>query len=637
MKFTRFGLKLFYLFLLVSLVPSGIAGAVVYKYTHDRTKEDVLGQLRYKAHSLNDKLGLLLSKRRFRVVDFGSDGFIRDCVEQLSNLPPDPSQISEKLNNHLIINKKNLDPDILEIEILDHKGEVIASTSEGQMGKDKSHEDYFRNPFLYQEQRGLFFSDALRSPETPHSNMELVFSSILTDKFFHKPLGVITTKVKGEVLQDMLEKSSNLSGSAEGFEEKRLCDIYIVNSDKLMIAGSSCNKETGLGKIIDTMQVEEVLATRGEFSGICENYRGVKSFCTALYVPETNWVILSEKEVQSALLPLKRIKYITLIAGGVAFFLTLTIAVVISSNISIDLRKLLSGIRRVTTGDLKQPILIGTRNDELREVGQSFNLMMDRLRESNESNVQLKSLDRLKDNIIKDVSHELKSPLAQLRLALEMWLKKMNKEKREGEERRKDNVKGDRFIEIIKGNISTLNNTVESILALADIESGALKYEKEILSLRVLINQVTDGQRLIAEKKNLLLTSTFSANLHEVLVDKTQIVRVVSNLIDNAIKYTESGEITVSAVRKNDDIEVAVKDTGIGIDLPKNNQDQVFERFFQEKASSQGIGVGLSICENIIKAHHGKIWVESKGKGNGSTFKFTLPVPLCGEFCSCCG
>ena len=174
-------------------------------------------------------------------------------------------------------------------------------------------------------------------------------------------------------------------------------------------------------------------------------------------------------------------------------------------------------------------------------------------------------------------------------------------------------------------------------MALADIESGTLKYEKEILSLRVLINQVTDGQRLIAERKNLLLTSTFSDNLHEVLVDKTQIVRVVSNLIDNAIKYTESGEITVSAVRKNDDIEVAVKDTGIGIDLPKNNQDQVFDRFYQEKASSRGIGVGLSICENIIKAHHGKIWVESKGKGTGSTFKFTLPVPLCGELCSCSG
>ncbi len=627
MKFTRFGLKLFYLFLLVSLVPSGVAGAIVYKYTHNRVKEDVLDQLRYKVHSLNEKLNLLLSKRRFRVIDFSSDGFIRDSVEQLSYMPLDHSQISDELNNHLVINKKTLDPDILEIEVLDHKGEVVASTSQGQIGINKSHEDYFKNPFLLQEQRGSFFSDALSSSETPNSDIQLVFSSILTDKFFHKPLGVITTKVNGAILQDMLEGLSNLSGT-EGFEKEKHCDIYIVNSDKLMIAGLSCTGEISSGKIIDSMQVEEVLATRGEFSGICENYRGVKAFCTALYVPETNWIILSETDVKTALFPLKRIKYITLIAGGVAFFLTFAIAVVISSNISLDLRNLLSGISRVATGNLKQPILIGKRNDELKEVGESFNLMMCRLRELNESNVQLKNLDRLKENIFKDVSHELKSPLSQLRLAFDIWLKRTRKEG-------KDNIKGDHFIEIIKENIIRLNNTVESILTLADIESGTLKYEKELLSLRVLINQVTDGQRLIAEKKNLLLTSTFSSNLHEILADKTQIARVITNLIDNAIKYTESGEISVSAVRKNDDIEVAINDTGIGIDLPKNNQNQIFERFYQRKASSQGIGVGLSICEKIIKAHHGKIWVESEGKGKGSTFKFTLPVPLCNEFCSC--
>ena len=260
MKFTKFGLKLFYLFLLVSLVPSGIAGGIVYKYTHDRTKEEVLGQLRYKAYSLNEKLNLLLSKRRFRVIDFSSDGFIRDCVEQLSYSPPEHSQISEKLNNHLIVNKKDIDPDILEIEILNDKGKVLASTSQEQIGKDKSHEDYFMVPFLFQEQRGSHFSDDLKSSEVLSSELELVFSSILTDKFFHRPLGVITTKVKGEILQDMLEKLSDLSGSAEGFEEERHhCDIYIVNSDKLMIAGSSCTEETGLGKIIDTMQVEEVL------------------------------------------------------------------------------------------------------------------------------------------------------------------------------------------------------------------------------------------------------------------------------------------------------------------------------------------------------------------------------------------
>jgi len=303
--------------------------------------------------------------------------------------------------------------------------------------------------------------------------------------------------------------------------------------------------------------------------------------------------------------------------------LTFTIAFVVSGNISIDLKNLLNGIRRVATGNLQQPILIGKRNDELKEVGESFNLMMYRLKESYESNIQLKNLDKMKDNIIKDVSHELKSPLAQLRLALEIWLKRSVQE---GRDVRTDQGNGDRFVGIIRENITRLNNTVESILTLADIESDTLDFEKELLSLRVLINQITAGQKLIAEKKKLLLTSTFSENLPEVLVDKTQVARVIFNLIDNAIKYTESGEIKVSAVRRKTDIEVAIKDTGIGIGLLKRSQYLVFERFYQEKTNSQGVGVGLSICEKIIKAHRGRIWVESEGKGKGSTFKFTLPI-----------
>jgi signal transduction histidine kinase len=231
----------------------------------------------------------------------------------------------------------------------------------------------------------------------------------------------------------------------------------------------------------------------------------------------------------------------------------------------------------------------------------------------------------MKDDIIKDVSHELKSPLAQLRLALEMWLKWSVQE---GEKVRIDQDGEDRFIGIIRDNITRINDTVESILTLADIDSGNLDFKKELLPLGVLINQITAGQKLIAEKKKLILTSVFQENLPDVLIDKTQVAGVLSNLIDNAIKYTESGEIKISAVRRNNDIEVAIKDTGIGIGLPESSQNQIFERFYQERTNSQGVGVGLSICEKIIKAHRGKIWVESEGKGKGATFKFTLPIPL---------
>jgi signal transduction histidine kinase len=151
-------------------------------------------------------------------------------------------------------------------------------------------------------------------------------------------------------------------------------------------------------------------------------------------------------------------------------------------------------------------------------------------------------------------------------------------------------------------------------------------YQKENLDLEELINQITAGLKLLAEKKNLSLTTRIPDKLPEVLGDRQEITRVISNLIDNAIKYSESGEIVVSALRRPRKIEISVNDQGIGLSTPKGNYDKIFGRFFQEKASSDGSGVGLAICKKVVEAHGGRIWVESEGKGKGTTFKFTLPL-----------
>ncbi len=380
MKFTKFGNKLFVFFLLISILPLSMAGAIVYKYVYDKTKSEVLNQLRTAVHNQNDKLHLLLTKRRFRVLDFSSDGFIRDCIDRMSSFSTEYSQIREKLNIHLRANKKSLDPDILEIEIIRNNGEVIASTSLEQIGKDKSHEDYFRGPFLSQEQQGSYFADALKMEENG-DEFQLVFSGILKDKILHRPLGVLVTKVRGSVLQSIIgvyEKEG--SGGHSG-------EIYIVNSCKLMIANSnSADKTVGLGRIIDTKHVRDVLTSKGEVFGVYENYRGVRVLGSAMYVPETNWVILSEKNIKDAFLPLKRIKHIFLISGGGAVLLVFIFAFIISGNINTILEKLISGTRRIADGDLEHPLTIGERKDEIQELCESFNLMMKELSESNKKN-----------------------------------------------------------------------------------------------------------------------------------------------------------------------------------------------------------------------------------------------------------
>jgi PAS domain S-box-containing protein len=235
------------------------------------------------------------------------------------------------------------------------------------------------------------------------------------------------------------------------------------------------------------------------------------------------------------------------------------------------------------------------------------------------ANEELRSLDKMKDTMIRDVTHELKSPVAQVQMAIDLWTGEVDK----GEV---DKKKGQRLNKIINDNIHRLKKTIQSILDLSVLESGRVAYQKENLNLEELVNQVTAGLRLIAEKKHLSLTTSIPDKLPEVLGDKQEITRVISNLIDNAIKYSESGEIIVSVLRRPGKVEVSVKDTGIGISLPKEHYDKLFDRFFQEKARSDGAGVGLAICKKIVEAHDGKIWVESEGKGKGTTFRFNLPL-----------
>ncbi len=387
MKFTKFGIKLFCLFLLVSILPLSIAGTIVYKHVYDRTKKEVLNQLIVNVNNHNDELHLLLAKRRYQAIDFSFDGFIMDCVDQMSLSPPEYSQIRGILNNHLIENKKSNDPEILEIEILNSKGEVIASTSREQIGKDKSHENYFRNLFLSQEQKSSFFADAIKR-EGGADELQLIFSRILTDKILHKPLGVLVNKVKGSILHDIFgtqdHKYNNQGFSNYGGE------VFILNGHRLMIANSNSSKnDNSFNQVVDTSGIRKVLASKDEMFGIYENFRGDLVLGSAVHVPETNWVIVSERDIKDAFSPLTRIKQFFIISGGGAFVLVLIFAFVVSHNINTIIRKLMEGIRRVAEGDLENPILIDKRNDEIGQLGKSFNLMMQEISKTTKENKQL--------------------------------------------------------------------------------------------------------------------------------------------------------------------------------------------------------------------------------------------------------
>ena len=235
------------------------------------------------------------------------------------------------------------------------------------------------------------------------------------------------------------------------------------------------------------------------------------------------------------------------------------------------------------------------------------------------ANEELRSLDKMKDNIIRDISHELKTPVAHIGMAMNLWSEEVKKEKANRE-------KEEKYRRIITSNIQRLRKDIKGILHLSALESGQLHYKKEPVHLEELVNQVVIQLILSAEHKGLTLLTKVSDLLPEPEGDKEEITRVIYNLLDNAIKYTEKGQITISAKAKEKELEFSIKDTGIGIGIPKDQFYKLFERFYQEKTRSDGIGVGLTICKTIVDAHGGMIWAESDGKGKGAAFRFTIPL-----------
>jgi signal transduction histidine kinase len=188
------------------------------------------------------------------------------------------------------------------------------------------------------------------------------------------------------------------------------------------------------------------------------------------------------------------------------------------------------------------------------------------------------------------------------------------------------------LLSIITRNAKRLQRLTEDILDITKIESHSLKLNKELFNLSDLISSIIDDYRNHIEKDNvevkLLYESNSKDNIIFVEADRERLIQVISNLLDNAIKFTNEGSISIITEKKDGQVVVSIKDTGTGIDpeiLPR-----LFSKF-ATKSERGGTGLGLFICKSIVEAHGGKIWAENNniydGK-KGATFTFSLPISI---------
>lgn len=229
-----------------------------------------------------------------------------------------------------------------------------------------------------------------------------------------------------------------------------------------------------------------------------------------------------------------------------------------------------------------------------------------------------RKLTEIKNEFISNVTHELKTPIATVNVAIEAL---RNFGGLQSPERTKE------YLDISASELQRLSLLVDKVLKLSMFENHEVTLQKESFDLLRLVEEVMASMKLQFEKQKAAITLSSEGDNFMIDADKLHITSVVYNLLDNALKYSrEDAVIEVKLIRHNEYFELRVKDNGIGID--EAYQNKIFEQFFRvpngNRHNTKGYGLGLSYVNHIIRRHHGSIEVES-GLGKGSTFIVRLP------------
>lgn len=287
-----------------------------------------------------------------------------------------------------------------------------------------------------------------------------------------------------------------------------------------------------------------------------------------------------------------------------AVLVTLIIGFFLSKKITKPLSQLVSGIEHISKGNTKFRITIES-NDEFNQLGKTFNQMADTLERT----------ERIRQSLVADVAHELRTPLSIIRAKLESI--------QVGALEATEEV-----ILHLSDEVYRLSRLVNDLQQLSHAESGTLPLNKKRTEMNVFIESILTQFQWLADEKEIRLRMEKSSTELFIEIDRDRITQVVVNLLGNALRYTpEKGEVLVGVNEREKSTVLRIQDSGPGIDQQK--LPYIFERFYRadksRKREEGGTGLGLSIAKGFVEVHGGNIKVTSK-RGEGTLFEVTLPL-----------
>ncbi len=562
-----------------------------------------------------------------------------------------PNQSGIDLVKKLEILKKFIDThnDYSSISIYNKTGIKIADNKGIGVGENVSNEPFFKKAIQGDIYRGSTTSNYLKSSK----EKEILLSGPLFDKS-GKINGILllsyplNTKIiehvstdsqsnlrinllsdDGKIIYSSYDNSRSLSnaGAASTFE---YLPIYHLTKDSNNIVESAIFKDT------ESPSGNAIFVAAKESSNNSQNPDSIQN----------KWLLVTSLDTQEAFKEVLNLKnmfiFITVIVLAISI---IAIYIVVDRTISIPITKLKDAAIVMGKGNLDILITPTFTIDEIGELSSQFGKMRARIKARTEelmrkdkeletaneqlkekesvlekANEQLKNQEKMQKEFINIAAHELRTPIQPI-----LGLSEVLQSKEEDEEKH-------RLIEIISRNAKRLHRLTEDILDISRIESQSLKLNKEQFNINDLISNVVQDYRNQIEKENskvkLLYNNKYDTGGSPIVeADRYRITQVISNLLNNAIKFTkEEGTVSVTSEKKKEDnqqeVLVSVKDSGTGIH--SNILPRLFSKFATK--AEKGTGLGLFISRSIVEAHGGRIWGENNIDGKGARFSFTLPL-----------
>ncbi len=598
--FVRIRTELIIFFLIISVVPLFAVVYMSYDYSKEAIRDTVMTNLLGATENSGNAIDNWMDVRK-------------DDIRVISRSMEINTE-KDELKDYFATYEREYEGVYEEFFLLDLDGNIIFSTL-NRTGNAANV------PYFTEASKGkLYISDVTLSEISGYPEI------ILTNPVMKNGTiaGVLAARVSMENLYRILE---NIDIGKSG-------EIFIVNKDGDIIFHN--NRSRILHKNINNnFAVKEVTY---EKNGINEyvNYKGEKVLGSYYWLPLYRWGLVVEKNTDEAYSGVLNLESRMVCISTFAVIAVILAAIIISRRITGPIKSLEEGATGLLSGNFK-PIPVSSSNEigkltkifddtalELLEIRKKLEAKIDVANKDMEqknkeliaANEELKKLDELKSDIISLVSHELKTPLSSIRISAEF----LESEAKNEPEVRKE------MLEIIIRNIDRLTRLINDILDLSKIDTGKMELQLERVDIGDVVNTAIENNKLLSMKKNISITADIPDNISPVLADREKLIIVMNNLLENALKFTpDGGSIVLSAKDDTDNIEVRMKDTGIGIE--KEKFEKIFDKFYQADSTSRrkfgGLGLGLSIAGGIIRAHGSEIHVESE-IGCGSTFSFRL-------------